>query len=38
MDIKCKKEDTFFRISLCPNLDMRGCIPVAVGGVKQGIS
>jgi hypothetical protein len=37
MDIKCKKDELFFRISLCPNLDMRGCIPVAVGGVKQGI-
>jgi hypothetical protein len=38
MDLKCKKDNTFFRITLRPNLDMRGCIPVAVGGGQQGSS
>ncbi len=34
-DLKCKDDGKFFRLTLRPNLAMRGCYPVSVGGVQQ---
>lgn len=34
-DLKCKDDCKFFRMTLRPNLEMRGCYPVSAGGEVQ---
>ncbi|KAH7342678.1 hypothetical protein BKA65DRAFT_586679 [Rhexocercosporidium sp. MPI-PUGE-AT-0058] len=34
-DLKCKDDCKFFRMTLRPNLAMRGCYPVSAGGSQQ---
>ena len=34
-DLKCKDDCKFFRMTLRPNLEMRGCYPISAGGEVQ---
>ncbi|KAL2075533.1 hypothetical protein VTL71DRAFT_476 [Oculimacula yallundae] len=34
-DLKCEGHGTFFRMTLRPNLAMRGCYPVSAGGSQE---
>lgn len=36
-DLKCAEDGKFFRLTLRPNLAMRGCYPVSVGTVQDDV-